>query len=188
LIYLPLISRFSAPAPAPEPAPDLVVESIMVTSDDAQVVIRNQGDAPVTSDETFWVDLYVNPNPPPTAVNQTWQDRCTQGIVWGVTPPLLPINPGDTITLFFDDVYYQPDYSHFPGGLPAGTPIYVQVDSANADTDYGGVLESHEIAGEPYNNISGPVLSTAGALSSESMAPPSGNERPSTSAYRLPPR
>ena len=37
--------------------------------------------------------------------------------------------------------------------LAAGTAIYVQVDSANANTAYGAVLENHEILGESYNNI-----------------------------------
>jgi hypothetical protein len=38
--------------------------------------------------------------------------------------------------------------------LPAGTLMYAQVDSANVGTTYGAVLESHEITGGTYNNIS----------------------------------
>ena len=36
-----------------------------------------------------------------------------------------------------------------------GTLIYAQVDSANASTAYGTVLETHESMGEAYNNILG---------------------------------
>ena len=32
--------------------------------------------------------------------------------------------------------------------------IYVQVDSDNSLTNYGAVLEVHEISGDEYNNIS----------------------------------
>ena len=39
-------------------APDLVVRSITATSDDVQVVIENQGNAPVTDE--FWVEVYNN--------------------------------------------------------------------------------------------------------------------------------
>jgi hypothetical protein len=56
------------------------------------------------------------------------------------------------------------DYSNFTGTLPVGTPIYAQVDSYNPFTTFGAVLENHEISGAPYNNILGPVLSTASTL------------------------
>ena len=56
--YLPLVH---APAPA---YPDLVVGGLAVSSDDVQVVIHNQGAAPVTG--SFWVDLYVDPERPPS--------------------------------------------------------------------------------------------------------------------------
>jgi hypothetical protein len=36
-----------------------------------------------------------------------------------------------------------------------GTLIYAQVDSANASTAYGTVLETHESMGGAYNNILG---------------------------------
>ena len=79
-IYLPIILNARGPA-----APDLVVANVIVTSDSVQVVIENQGDAPVLSTTPFWVDLYVNPHPIPTQVNQIWNDLCSEGIVWGVT-------------------------------------------------------------------------------------------------------
>jgi hypothetical protein len=66
------------------------------------------------------------------------------------------------ITLTIGDVYYQPALSNFPSSLPTDTPIYVQVDSFNFDTNYGSVYEIHEISSsDVYNNISGPVFPPA---------------------------
>jgi uncharacterized repeat protein (TIGR01451 family) len=183
-IYLPLVlNNYIA-------APDLVVEHIVVTSDSAQVVIKNQGNAPAPSSNPFWIDLYVDPDPVPTGVNQTWDNLCDEGIVWGVDGGgALPLEPGETLTLTVGDVYYWPSLSNFPGSLPAGTPIYVQVDSANMHTTYGAVLESHEIYGGAYNNISGPVLSRSGAMGAGLSAElPTTGDRPPASTRRLPPR
>ena len=165
----------------PPPGPDLVVAHISVTSSDVLVVIRNQGDAPVVSTDAFWVDLYVDPDPVPAGVNQTWDCCSSEGMVWGVPRAALPMQPGDEITLSVGDAYYWPTLSNFSGWLPAGTPIYVQVDSANADTTYGAVLENHEIADGPYNNIGGPALAAANAVieTSAGAGPP---------ATHLPPR
>ncbi len=150
-IYLPLIKGGF---------PDLVVEHIVVTSDDVQVVIRNQYNAFGRSTGAFRVDLYVDPNPVPTGINQTWDDgRCAWGVVWIVTEPALPFVPGDVLTLSIGDAYYQPTLSNFPGSLPAGTPVYAQVDSYDAETAYGAVLEIHEtIPPTAYNNISSTVV------------------------------
>ena len=57
------------------------------------------------------------------------------------------------MTLTVGDAYYQSSYSSFSTPLAAGTPVYVQVDAYNADTDYGAVLEGHEISGGVYNNV-----------------------------------
>ncbi len=185
-IYLPTIINSRAPYVQ---APDLVVEHIIATSNGVYVVIKNQGDAPVLSSEAFWVDLYVNPDPVPTSVNQTWGSLCHEGLVWGVVATALPLEPGDALVLTIGDAYYWPEHSNFSGSLPAGTPIYVQVDSANANTTYGAVLESHEIVGGPYNNISAAVYSTGGV--GEGMAetgpPAMGGRLPASSRY-LPPR
>ena len=154
-LYLPLaLSRYVA-------APDLVVEHIIAASDGMTIAMRNQGNAPVVDD--FWVDIYVAPHPAPTAVNQIWNNLCDEGLVWGVTGD---IPPGEAITLTIGDAFYHPEYSRFSAPLPAGTPIYAQVDSANADTVYGAVLESHEITGEEYNNIAGPEFYTSTPLKS----------------------
>ncbi len=157
-VFLPLVVRSQTPTVL---APDLVVESISVTSASVRVVIKNQGNAPVT--DAFWVDLYVNPHPAPTGVNQVWNDgRSTQGMVWGVAGEGLPLEPGESLTLTFGDQFYWPTYSAVAWPLPVGSSIYAQVDSANADTDYGAVLESHEMDGGAYNNIYGPALSGLG--------------------------
>jgi len=178
IIYLPIaISR----------CPDLVVEHIVVTSNSVQVVIKNQGDTlpSYPSLFPFRVDLYVNPTPVPTGVNQTWDDgRCTQGIVWLVTETALPLAPGGMIVLTIGDAYYQPSLSNFPGSLPAGTPVYAQVDSADPDTTYGVVVENHEITGGTYNNITGPVLSTLNVTAGEPAG--AGTPPPASSGYLAP--
>jgi hypothetical protein len=138
-------------------APDLIVTSLKASTGNVQVVIKNQGDRAAT--DGFYVDVYINPNPAPTAVNQIWSDgRSAQGLTWGVTSSM---QPGQVLTLTIGDAYYLPDYSIFTGTLSIGTPVYAQVDSFDPTTTYGAVRESHEIAGTPYNNILGPVSSTS---------------------------
>ncbi|HSD82486.1 MAG TPA: PKD domain-containing protein, partial [Anaerolineae bacterium] len=150
-IYLPLVTRNYANAP------DLVVTSLKASPGNVQAVNKNQGDVAAT--DGFYVDVYINPNPVPTAVNQIWSDgRSAQGLTWGVTSSL---QPGQVLTLTIGDAYYLPDYSVFTGTLPVGTPVYAQVDSFDPVTTYGAVRENHEMNGTPYNNILGPVLSTA---------------------------
>ena len=158
-IYLPIVFKGATFAP------DLVVQSIVATGNGVQVVIANQGNTPVSDD--FWVDAYINPDPVPTAVNQIWNDLADEGLVWGVTADM---QPGDVLTLTVGGAYYVADYSQVSWPLPAGTPIYAQVDSANADTIYGVVLESHEIRGEAYNNVAGPVYSSAAGSEAEPPA------------------
>lgn len=160
-VYLPMLSK-------PFIGPDLVVHSIQATKNNVQLVIKNQGNAPVTDE--FYVDVYINPSPIPTQVNQTWLDLADYGMVWLVRDSALAaLVPGASITLSYMDPYYDKDYSSFPGSLSPNTPIYAQVDSYNPDTNYGLVLELHEIADKKYNNILGPINSMA-ALSSYPMA------------------
>jgi uncharacterized repeat protein (TIGR01451 family) len=154
-LYLPVVMRNYVAAP------DLVVEQITASGNSVQVVIRNEGDLPV--EDEFWVDVYLNPATPPTAVNQTWQHVGDHGIVWGVTSDALPLNPGDALTLTVTPAggsYYHADLSNVSWPLASGTVIYAQVDSAHTETSYGGVMENHEIVGGTYNNIMGPVIST----------------------------
>jgi hypothetical protein len=143
LIYLPIIFNNHVQLP------DLVVEEINVLpGGEIEVVITNQGHAPVGAN--FWVDLYINPDPLPTAVNQIWTQLADEGLVWGVDD-LAALTPGGTLVLSSQDADAQ--YSNYSGSLASGTVIAVQVDSADVETDFGGVLEDHESLGEPYNNI-----------------------------------
>jgi hypothetical protein len=77
---------------------------------------------------------------------------------------LLRLVPGGSLTLNVNDAHYVADLSSFSGSLPPGTVVYAQVDSFNLETTYGNVLEAHEMTGGPYNNIRGPVHSTAAAF------------------------
>jgi len=162
-------------------APDLVVQRIVVTPGQVQVVIANMGNAPVPDDfdHEFWVDLYVNPTHEPV-YNEIWPMVAEHGAVWGITwsgsphsPPdpaqqALPLEPGEAITLTAGGDYYWPVYSDVRWPLAAGTVIYTQVDSASAGTTYGAVLE-----GDEGNNVGGP-LSLAGASWHRSFLPADG--------------
>ena len=154
IVYLPMVYVLAG-----ADYPDLVVDELAVVGDEIQIVIRNQGAAPVT--DAFWVDAYVDPDQPPTAVNETWPTVGDHGAVWGVGGNALPLLPGRSLTLTLNDAYYEPALSHLPAAIAAGTPLYAQVDSAHADTDYGAVLEAHEVAGDPYNNVLGPVYAAS---------------------------
>jgi len=184
-IYLPMVMRKTVPA-----APDLVVEEIRATSGGMEVVIKNVGDAPVVETDAFWVDLYVNPDPLPSGVNQVWDSLCEEGMVWGVEEPALPLEPGGTITLRMGGEYYWEEYSEYSGSVAEGTAIYVQVDSADVATMYGAVLEGHEIVGGPYNNISGMVYWEASGIGEEAVEGerPAVSGRPPASSHHLPPR
>jgi hypothetical protein len=175
-IYLPLVMKGQVVAP------DLVVERIVASPDDVAVLIRNRGSAPVV--DSFWVDLYVDPDPVPTAVNQIWPDLADEGLVWGVTAGLAP---GEALTLKVGDEFYVSEYSQVTWPLLPRTPIYAQVDSANALTAHGSVLESHEISGGAYNNISGPAYPTTDGnkLPAE---PPAPSIRQPELFLHLPPR
>jgi uncharacterized repeat protein (TIGR01451 family) len=154
-IYLPVVMRNYVAAP------DLVVERITALSNSVQVVVRNEGDTSVVDE--FWVDAYLDPTTPPTAVNQTWQHVGDHGIVWGVTSDALPLKPGEAITLTVTPAgggYYHADLSNVSWPLAPGTRVYAQADSAHTETSYGGVMENHEIIGGAYNNITGPVISS----------------------------
>jgi hypothetical protein len=176
-LYLPLVFKSHVTAP------DLVVDSLVAAVNSARVVVKNVGNAPVTDE--FWVDVYVNPDAIPTAVNQTWDTLGDQGLVWGVTADALPLAPGQALTLTVGGDYYVVEYSHLSWPLPVGASVYAQADSADAATIYGAVLESHEITGQVYNNISSTV-STAGF--GDEDTPPAGNGSRPTSPVNLPPR
>lgn len=160
-IYLPLINVSAAPVV------DLAVNSLLVSGNAITVVVKNEGNVTIT--DAFWVDAYINPDPPPTGVNQLWQDLGSQGIAWGVTGSL-PAQATLTLTatLTGGGPYFRAEHSNFSQPLAPGTPVYAQVDSVNFSTTYGNVQEANE-----SNNIAGPQLATAG-LSAGRAEPPSG--------------
>jgi hypothetical protein len=161
-------------------APDLVVDSLTADANSVTVTIKNTGSAPVL--DSFWVDVYLDPQPAPTKVNQHWWELAGQGLVWGVTQP---IAVGESLTLTIGDPYFSTFHSHFTSPLAAGTPIWAQVDSVNLNTNYGGVLELHEITGGPYNNINS-ALSTA--KTNPTKTPLAAPGAPPAADQKLPPR
>jgi len=145
-------------------APDLVVTAVSVTTNQATITIENQGNAIAnigcTTDlDCLVIDLYINPDPVPTQVNELWYEnnRSSSGAVWKVTQTLAP---GEQLILTLNGDYYSSRDSHMPIPLPLGAQIYVQVDSENLGVSYGFVNENHEISGDTYNNIMGPVIIT----------------------------
>lgn len=161
-IHLPIVMRAGLP--------DLVVEQIRQIDGALQVVIRNIGSAPVTNE--FWIDAYIGPRTPPTAVNQTWDTVGNEGLVWGVTDQALPMAPGAMLTLTIGDSYFLPEYSSVNLPLTADRSIYLQVDSYG-EAGYGSVLESHEREGGAYNNILGPVFIATEGEWGAGVVPPS---------------
>jgi len=154
LIFLPFVAN------QPVYAPDLVVDSITATNNNMTVVIRNAGNRSVT--DAFWVDLYVNPVPIPTMPNQLWNfgTNSAGGAVWGLEQAngALPLAPGDSLSLTIGGPYYVAAASDLTA-VSGGESVYVQVDSyGDGPQLIGNVAESHELAGQAYNNISGPIL------------------------------
>ena len=196
--YLPVALR----AEVTPPAPDLVVQRIVAAPDTIEVTIRNQGTAPVPDNwkSEFWVDLYVDP-PRVPRYNDTWRTLGCQGAVWGITwsrswySPLdpsrraLPLEPGEEFTLTTRGDYYWWSEEGITWPLAPGATVYAQVDSFNPATSYGVVREIHEIAGEPYNNVSEAVEVT-GLVSAPAGDLPGDEERldGDTHETSLPPR
>jgi hypothetical protein len=148
LVHLPAIAH-SAPPPT---LIDLVVDSITVNEREVEVTIKNAGSTTLQG-VGYWVDLYIDPSQTPEQVNQLARDWGDDGLVWGVAASAPPLAPGGVLVLRTGDGYYAPGLSTFPDVIPAHSPIYVQVDSASLLTEYGAVLEVHEINGDEYNNI-----------------------------------
>lgn len=83
--------------------------------------------------------------------------------------------------------FYRGDLSNLEGALTPGTTVYVQVDSANTETDYGNVLEEDEAAGEEYNNIRSGVVTDRPATAGLQELP-SPTPAPAVGKKPLPPR
>jgi PKD repeat protein len=114
-IFLPIIMNNRGAAAGP----DLVVSSLTAVGSNIEVVITNQGNTAVTND--FWVDVYIDPDPVPTMVNQTWQLVADQGLVWGVST--ITLNPGQSLTLTINGAHYRPELSDFTGPCPSALPF-----------------------------------------------------------------
>ncbi|MFK7805381.1 MAG: Calx-beta domain-containing protein [Anaerolineae bacterium] len=147
LTYLPLIGfrAFS------QPAPDLIVDSIDTTGGVLKVTIKNIGI--VAADKPFWVDLFVNPSVLPTKANDTVANLNQSGIVWGVEGSVIPLLPGESLTLQIGDQYYNADRTNYTKSIQAGDLLVAHVDSLNSSTTYGAVNEAHELINGTYNNI-----------------------------------
>jgi len=129
--------------------PDLTVSKIVATESYVELTIANVGNRSLL--EPFWVDLYIDPEPAPTGVNQTWEALCGpgKGWAWKITGDNgLPLLPGETFILVVD---IEDSPYIFP--LVPGTQVYAQADSWNPYTTWGMVLERDEKLGLPYNNI-----------------------------------
>jgi len=137
------------------PLADLVVSDITTSGGILHVTVKNIGELAAT--ESFWVDAYINPTSAPVRANQLWNAVGNRGAAWAALGNGLPLDPGETLTLLVGDSYYRPNLSNPGGVIAAGTPLYAQVDSFNATSTNGAVLETHERDGGVYNNILGPV-------------------------------
>ncbi|MEM7029305.1 MAG: Calx-beta domain-containing protein [Chloroflexota bacterium] len=137
--------------------PDLVVKDLVVTTSSLSVTIQNIGTGAVPADNGFWVNLFVNPDPVPAFVNDTWYNGfAEEGLEWGVDGAILAqLTPGGEITLTVGDTYNMDTgaFNNFDG-LSVGDLVFIHVDAANTDNPVGGVLELHEGTSAPYNNIS----------------------------------
>jgi hypothetical protein len=153
--YMPLVMHAAAP--------DLVVESIQATAQNVQVVIANRGNTQVA--DPFYVFVYIDPKYPPSGVNERWWELGATGIAWKVDETAFAaLKPGGWLALD-EHSYFQSDVL-WP--LSPGTVLYAHVDAYNSATNYGNVLETHEICGGLYNNIMGPVV-LSGQLGAETI-------------------
>ncbi len=192
-VFLPIVlNNWTGTTPPVPPDVNLVIDSLSfvgsppVNDGDRyhlQVVVRNAGPDPVTTD--FWVDLYLNPISTP-APNQPWQslsqsgeqgvgkcstDPTCYGRAWLVTTDLAP---GASVTLT-TQAAADWRYDRWPAeGVPYASsrhdPIVALVDSWGFA--YGAVSESNE--GDNLSNF----LSATGLRSGESISGLSGSSIP----------
>ncbi len=106
------------------------------------VTIRNSGagDAP-----PFWVDLYASAAAPRAPRAQIWQQQCEGQPCYGLTWGVGGLAAGQSVELTSDA--YAPQYSNWPGGIPAGTlALYLTVDSwdGRQSGGRGAVIETDE--------------------------------------------
>jgi len=165
LVYLPLgLKNFAV-------LPDLVVSAMafepptVVASQPVTVYVHvtNVGNTSVQG--PFWVDLYVDCDESrmPPGPNEIWPDLgCMYGVAWLVdddhAPGVLPLEPGETVTLDSNRYPTEQIWSYWPGYFPAPSAIhvlYAKADAYNGDVPYSAVLEMDE-----DNNTLGPITVT----------------------------
>ena len=165
-IYLPLVLKnFTF-------GPNLVIQDVIFTADNVQVVIANQGHTPVT--EAFYVDLYIDlidSNDPPTSVNQIWDQHSYEGLVWGITD-VSALMAGGVLVVDMNHPSYLSDFSLMYDNFERDDAyvVYVQVDSFG-EAGVGAVVETHERNGGAYDNILGPINPTIVAADQLPAAP-----------------
>jgi hypothetical protein len=120
----------------------------------------------------FWVDLYVNPDPPPTRANQPFDSLCASvedcyGIVWYVAGGL---GPGQSVPLSSLSGYVE-DYTRWPGYfVERGTHnLYAFADSWNDPVWYGAVSEQTEGLDNRYGPVSVMIVPGVGGWSVETV-------------------
>ena len=145
--------------------PDLRVSALTVDSVSLEVgqpvtigiSVENAGEAAAGP---FWVDLYLDPDPPPTAPGQPWDALCSGpseqcfGIAWHVEDGLLPGHSVHLSSL----TAAAGDHVHWPGHfVTTGTHrLYAFADSRGGDASHGAVHEEHE----GLDNCHGPISVT----------------------------
>jgi uncharacterized repeat protein (TIGR01451 family) len=154
--YLPLIMRDYPPMPdlrvavlMVEPGSPAAGQPVTIT-----VIVQNAGEAAAGP---FWVDLYDDPDPPPTHANQPFESLCQgaledcYGIAWYVGGGL----DAGQIEVLTSLSGWVAEYSRWPGYFADAGPhaLYAFADSWNDSVWYGKVLERNE----GLDNRFGPV-------------------------------
>jgi PKD repeat protein len=171
LIFLPFLSRDTG-GPVATPA-DLAISAFTVTPADLKsgvpvqisVTVTNKGG---TAAGAFWVDLYINPQTPPTVAGVTWDTTCTldlcQGLAWLVKDGLAP---GQSTVLTLDpSSFYGPNSRWYGSFAPGTNALYVYADSWNLSNPAGIVVE-----GDETNNRGQIIVPGAAAQPRSTRAP-----------------
>lgn len=151
-LYLPIVLTDQTEEPETG-YPDLVVRSISLnparttfTAGEAveiSVVVENQGTA---SASPVWVDLFINPEVPPTTSGVIWYYNCGISPCFGIVWATDTLGPGEQVVLTSTLGSYDPEYTIWYGWFANGTTdIYVYADSWNREGEVNGaVAESNE--------------------------------------------
>lgn len=109
-------------------------------------IITNVGTAATTGG--FWVDLFINPNEPPTPerIPMTWNQTCSltpcYGLAWWLGPRLEP-GASRILTSTLDS--YDPTYTRWEEQFaPGTTDLYLYVDAWGAVGNPGAEAEQDE--------------------------------------------